>query len=168
MIGPVRTTSGITHLRPSQPENVLRLAGHHRVRVAQRPLADRRRQRVDLPAKPPVLLAQVLGVVDQTHQLLQAFGFAHGFGVGSPTGVMVPATASPPMTVTSMNVTSSRTPVPRSASAVAVICTLPTPAPGTMNAFVVSASAVTAAMFGSDDAQETSPSTTAGLPLAST
>src|SRR6516165_3922593 len=55
-----------------------------------------------------------------------ALGQGHAAGgIGSPCGVIVPATASPATTVTSISVTRLRTPSPRSASAVAVICAWP-------------------------------------------
>jgi len=58
---------------------------------------------------------QVLAVV--------APGTRHGIGSTGPTGEMVPDTASPATTVTSIGVTSVRTPWPRSASADAVTWT---------------------------------------------
>src|SRR5262245_18386859 len=93
---------------------------------------------------------------------------AHSIGAASPTTLMVPATASPDTTCTSSSVTSSRTPPPRSASAVAVTCTSPWAPTAAMLQRVLSAASRVAAHTASLLlAQVTSPSTSAGLPFAS-
>src|ERR1700746_3005318 len=90
-------------------------------------------------------------------------------GAASLIGVMVPATASPAITVTSSSVTRWRTPWPRSASAVAVTWAWPTLSPDVRPHLVVSLESVaTLTIDASEVLHATGPSTVAGLPPAST
>src|SRR5262245_40233220 len=93
----------------------------------------------------------------------------YGSGSGSPTGWIVPATASPATTLISALVINARTPEPRSASAVALTCTCPSvPAGETLQIVESVGSTATVATSSFEDCQLTSPSTLAGLPAEST